>query len=448
MRKNLLFLILSVAIGTFCMAQTVNIPDANFKAYLVDNSNINLNGDEEIQVSEAEQTTQITCGDSDISDLTGIEAFTSLYALLCNHNNLSELDLSSNQELVMLYCGGNELVDLDISMLPNLKTLNCVDNNLSSLNIANGNNENFDAPFGNSMNATGNPNLTCVQIDEGFIPPLHFTWQIDETGAFSYDCSNPDNIIIVEPNPDLTNYFNLLPGLDSNNDGGVQISEANEYTGELILDDLNIENTGFLQHFTNITALSISNNSITEIDLSHNLNLESITCSDNQITELDLSSHTNLTSINVEGNNLSSLNIANGNNAGFNASRLVVFNATNNPSLSCIQIDEGFTIPTDGSWIKDDNATYSTDCSATNITEEVSNNIRFFPNPTNGHFHISIEENIQSVTIYNMLGTSVYKRSYESLTHDIQINHNLSAGNYIAEISSKSNVFRFNFRVQ
>ena len=35
------------------LGQNVNIPDANFKAYLVANSLINTNGDTEVQISEA-----------------------------------------------------------------------------------------------------------------------------------------------------------------------------------------------------------------------------------------------------------------------------------------------------------------------------------------------------------------------------------------------------------
>ncbi|MFT6731213.1 MAG: hypothetical protein ACJA1H_002548, partial [Glaciecola sp.] len=38
---------------------TVNIPDANFKGYLVGNTNINTNGDTEIQFSEASTYTGI-----------------------------------------------------------------------------------------------------------------------------------------------------------------------------------------------------------------------------------------------------------------------------------------------------------------------------------------------------------------------------------------------------
>ena len=48
--KKLLLILLYLPIILF--GQNVNIPDANFKAYLVGNSAINTNGDTEIQVSE------------------------------------------------------------------------------------------------------------------------------------------------------------------------------------------------------------------------------------------------------------------------------------------------------------------------------------------------------------------------------------------------------------
>jgi L-fucose mutarotase/ribose pyranase (RbsD/FucU family) len=50
MKKLLLILLCLPMIG---FGQNVNIPDANFKAYLVGNSLINTNGDTEIQLAEA-----------------------------------------------------------------------------------------------------------------------------------------------------------------------------------------------------------------------------------------------------------------------------------------------------------------------------------------------------------------------------------------------------------
>ena len=52
-KKGLLILLCLPMIG---FGQNVNIPDANFKSYLVGNTSINTNGDSEIQVSEATAT--------------------------------------------------------------------------------------------------------------------------------------------------------------------------------------------------------------------------------------------------------------------------------------------------------------------------------------------------------------------------------------------------------
>jgi hypothetical protein len=55
--KAQLLLISFLLFPLLITAQIVNIPDANFKAALVGNGEINTNGDDEIQVSEAEAYT-------------------------------------------------------------------------------------------------------------------------------------------------------------------------------------------------------------------------------------------------------------------------------------------------------------------------------------------------------------------------------------------------------
>ena len=91
MKNTLLFL--SVFLSTSLLGQSVYIPDASFKAILVGNSAINTNGDTEIQMSEASSYNGgIECFGSNISDLTGVEAFTSLTGLFCTANNLTSLD--------------------------------------------------------------------------------------------------------------------------------------------------------------------------------------------------------------------------------------------------------------------------------------------------------------------------------------------------------------------
>ena len=249
MKKTLLILVGLLLTGLATFAQNVNIPDANFKTYLLGNNNINTNGDTEIQVSEANAYTgTISCGNQNIFDLTGIEAFTSLNKLFCSYNNLStinlsqnttltelnfqnnsltDIDLSQNTALTVLNCGHNNLSSLDVTQNTallrlfcnnnslnniidltqnvNLTRLVCLDNNLSSidvsnapnfnllssgnnsltsLNVANGNNANFSAII-----AIGNPNLTCIEVDDVAYSTANWTSFVDATASFSLDCS-------------------------------------------------------------------------------------------------------------------------------------------------------------------------------------------------------------------------------------------------------------------
>ena len=265
----------------------VNIPDANFKAYLVGNLAININADAEIQCSEASAYSgMISCNAMSISDLTGIEAFVALNALYCNSNLLTSLDLSQNTALTILrcesnllssinvsqnlllgefYCNSNQLtnldisqntalitfrcsnnllssfdftnnslltwiacsnnlitslditqnpavtavsvqdnllVDLDVSQNPNAIEIYCFNNQLASLNVANGNNVNIGPT---SFSATGNPNLTCIQVDDAAWSTTNWM-NIDVAASFSTNCAVGINeltipTVNISPNP-------------------------------------------------------------------------------------------------------------------------------------------------------------------------------------------------------------------------------------------------------
>ena len=136
MKTTLLFL--SVFLSATLFGQNVNIPDANFKAYLIGNSEINTNGDTEIQVTEATVFTGvIDCIGLGISDLTGIEAFTALTYLGCFSNQLESLDVSNNTALEVLDCDYNQLTSLDVSNNTALEALGCQNNQLTSLDVSN-----------------------------------------------------------------------------------------------------------------------------------------------------------------------------------------------------------------------------------------------------------------------------------------------------------------------
>jgi hypothetical protein len=133
--EKLLLVLLALPLIGF--GQNVNIPDANFKAYLVGNTAINTNGDNQIQVSEAAAFNgTITCSMMGISNLIGIEAFTALDTLYCKNNQLDSLNLSQNTALTYLSCGYNQLTSLNVSQNTALTYLSCWNNQLDSLNVS------------------------------------------------------------------------------------------------------------------------------------------------------------------------------------------------------------------------------------------------------------------------------------------------------------------------
>lgn len=134
-------LILSIAVN----AQIVNIPDPHFKNALLNHDNfggeiIDINGDGEIQVSEAEAIIDLIVGDpflsGQIEDMTGIEAFINIKSLLCFRNKITSLNLSQNTALEYLSCGENRIQSLDLTNNINLITLDCFSNFLTELNVS------------------------------------------------------------------------------------------------------------------------------------------------------------------------------------------------------------------------------------------------------------------------------------------------------------------------
>ncbi len=138
---TLLFLIISFS----SQAQIVNIPDANFKNFIIDNG-VDVNNDGEIQNSEAELVTQLhsnfNAGNtSQINDYTGISSFLNLRKLLitpigyrwAGHADLSGLTFLDTIEMQ------DALVEsLDLTGCTGLKRINFLDNGrLASLNISN-----------------------------------------------------------------------------------------------------------------------------------------------------------------------------------------------------------------------------------------------------------------------------------------------------------------------
>jgi len=249
MKKLLLFSFLTIAFGA--TAQTTAIPDPAFEQRLI-SLNIDSDGvvNGQVLTSDVANITELTIqGTPSMTDLTGIEDFTSLEtltvtstsitelnvssntqlrALICPNNMLSTLNVSSNTLLETLLAGNaadlfpkNEIVEIDLSNSPNIKTIDAsLIPELTKINLKNGNN-NEDMAINVSM-WTGmgavDPdivsNTVCIEIDNeeaaqnGQFP--YSEWEITDWEAahiFSENCAlgttsfTSNNLISIYPNP-------------------------------------------------------------------------------------------------------------------------------------------------------------------------------------------------------------------------------------------------------
>ena len=112
------------------------VPDDNFEQALIDLGYDDVL-DNYIVTDSINSVTTINVNSDSISDLTGIEDFTSLTTLNCVGNQLTSLDMSGNTALTYLNCYANDLDSLDVSNNPLLDFLWCQNNQLTSLDVSN-----------------------------------------------------------------------------------------------------------------------------------------------------------------------------------------------------------------------------------------------------------------------------------------------------------------------
>jgi len=353
MKKNLLSFTLFISLGA--SAQNVNIPDANFKAYLVGNASINTNMDTEIQVSEAAAFTgTINCVNLNIANLTGIEAFTSLTALYCYNNPLTSLDVSNNTALTVLISFNNQLTSLDVSTNTALNYLTCSANQLTSLDVSN------------------NTALIELYCDQNQLTSLNVS---NASALTLLDCkTNQLTSLGLSTNTALTNLncnTNQLTSLNVSNN--TALTELQCAQNQLISLDVS-SNNALIQLYCNqnqLTSLDVSNsltllyctdNQLTYLDLSNNNTLVLLYCFNNQLSSLDLTNNTNLTVVQCQSNQLINLNVANGNNPA-----ILNFTAWNNPNLTCIEVDDAAYSTTNWTQI-DATSSFSEECNPCIVT--------------------------------------------------------------------------------
>ena len=110
---------------------TANFPDANFRAYVLDELDTDGNGS--LSDAEIEAAEEIDVSGKSITDLKGIQLLTGTKKLYCDNNAISTLDVRSLGKLELLYCQNNLLTSLNISGCTRLKGVYCYNNLLTSL---------------------------------------------------------------------------------------------------------------------------------------------------------------------------------------------------------------------------------------------------------------------------------------------------------------------------
>ncbi len=381
--------------------------------------------DDYVTTSKINTLTTLHIDYQNISDLTGIEDFTALQELYCHgnqltslditnntvlqkidcyNNQLTSLDITQNTALQILWCNGNQLTSLDITQNSDLISLLCYNNQLTDLNMQNGNNTNL-IQFG----ATSNTELTCVLVDDAGYMNSRWSNAIDATATYSEHCPLGETYV---PDDNFENYLETHDAYghtvavgDANsmgngiaNDDYVTTSKINTITS-LNIDYQNITDLTGIADFTALQALhcqgnqltdlgisqninltylycdtnqlsnldvthnialqelNCSDNQLTNMDISQNVNLQLFNCNHNQITELDASQNTALQIFNCSNNHLSGLNLHNGNNIN-----LTDFDATINPDLICVEVDDPVYMNTNWANAIDATAGYNTHC--------------------------------------------------------------------------------------
>lgn len=229
----------------------VNIPDANFLNALISDG-VDTNSSGNIQFSEAEAITTMNVNQSNISDLTGIEAFVNLIELNCRINDIDNLDLTFNPALEILRCDQNIINTIDVSNCTNLTILQAWENPLDDINLTNNalleelgisgsNLTNLDLSQNAnllSLSIAGNPLLETVFIKNGSDESTNVgsgswleNWAFGNNPSLQYVCADADQVEEIQSFAQgayvVNSFCDFEPGGDFNTVTGVTQFDLN-----------------------------------------------------------------------------------------------------------------------------------------------------------------------------------------------------------------------------
>ncbi|MXN93019.1 T9SS type A sorting domain-containing protein [Flavobacterium sp. Sd200] len=189
MKKTLFFMFFLMVSG-IAGAQIVNIPDVNFKNYLLsDQLSIDTNNDGEIQVSEALEVTSLNVSTSPATTLTslqGIESFNNLRTLHLSIMNNISVDLTGLSNLTSLDLIGR-ITSINLTGLTSLSRIAILRDPISSLDLS-------DSPNLNEVSLQYLNVLTSLEL--GVQPSLN-NFQLISSSLTNIDLSGCSNINLL-----------------------------------------------------------------------------------------------------------------------------------------------------------------------------------------------------------------------------------------------------------
>jgi hypothetical protein len=441
MKKIVLTLTLLSAFGFSSKAQNVNIPDVNFKAYLVGNSSINTTPDSEISLSEAAAyNATINCAGLGITDMTGIEAFTGYITVNCSGNLITTLDFSANTHLGgMLEVGYNPLTSL---VLPsNITSLKCQNTQLTTLDLTPAagltNMWSMMTPF-TSIDFSNSAALIGMNIDGNHMTTIDLSsltslqW-INATQTYltaldvsvcpalnSLNCSMSD--FLTELNVANGNNMSFAPG-------------SFDATLSPLLTCVTVDNVSF--------ANAVWNNAVDNA-VSFSLNCAAGTP---LATSLTIQGQGGVNTITTDGGTLQIVSTILPVAA---AGQTVWWGIAVGASLASIDANGMLTAIDNGSVTVGGLTSDGTNLSANTVitisnqvlglTSMVDSKFNLYPNPAISHLMITTENQIESISIFNMLGELVQQENESAFSVE-----NLMKGIYLINVTTTFGLIQTRF---
>ncbi len=294
-------------------SQTFNdwFPDDNLAKAVA--NELSMQPTDPVSLDELSRITEFDCSNQGIKDMSGIEFLSRLVFLWCDHNEITTLDISKNQNLEFLGCDNNQLTELDISQNKYINTLSCTNNQLTELDVS----QNSDLD-----------NLYC---DNNKITTFHFNPELSVLTC-RYNQLKELDLSAIDDLWDLECSGNQLTRLD--------VSKHTRL-GCLICDKNQLTKLDVSQN-PDLDTLYCSNNQLVELDLSHNPILAYFECADNQLTGLDLSQNPKMGELDASGNQLATLDLTHNKNLYWldaSGNQLTTLDLSYNKNLNWLYLD-------------------------------------------------------------------------------------------------------------